>query len=261
MVHGFRGDHHGLDGLASRLTAHRVIVPDLPGFGESGSLSGEHNLVGLADWLITFIDSLSLDSYVLVGHSFGSLIVTQAISRGLTPNLLVLLNPISSPALDGPRSILTRGALAYYELGRMLPNKAADGLLRNRAIVRMMSEVMAKTKDRKLRAWIHDQHDQFFSQYTDRQSLLEAFRASISHTVVEFVPSLNMPTLLICGSQDDISPLRDQLKFARMLPRSEFHIVRDVGHLVHYEGVTQSVLVLTRFLSNHLTSVTHSPIP
>nr|BFF14075.1 hypothetical protein GCM10025699_53780 [Microbacterium flavescens] len=34
-VHGFRGDHHGLEPVVAHLTGVRVIMPDLPGFGES----------------------------------------------------------------------------------------------------------------------------------------------------------------------------------------------------------------------------------
>lgn len=257
MVHGFRGDHHGLESLASRLEAYRVIVPDLPGFGKSEPLVGEHRLEAFADWLMRFVNDLALDRFVIVGHSFGSLIVSCAVSRGLSPEVLVLLNPISAPALKGPRSVLTRGALAYYELGKVLPSGMADALLRSPAIVRLMSEVMAKTRNRELRAWIHDQHAQFFSQYSDRHSLLEAFRASVSHTVSEYAGSLTMPTLLVCGSLDDISPLEDQLKFARMLPSAEFHVVRGVGHLVHYEGVAESTRVLTRFLEEHVALAAH----
>jgi pimeloyl-ACP methyl ester carboxylesterase len=32
MIHGFRGDHHGLQLFADALPEYRVIIPDLPGF-------------------------------------------------------------------------------------------------------------------------------------------------------------------------------------------------------------------------------------
>ncbi|THE16454.1 alpha/beta fold hydrolase, partial [Kocuria rosea] len=36
LVHGFRGDHHGLQLVADRLRErYHVVVPDLPGFGRS----------------------------------------------------------------------------------------------------------------------------------------------------------------------------------------------------------------------------------
>ena len=40
MVHGFRGDHHGLLRLVEALPNNRVILPDLPGFGQGAVLPG-----------------------------------------------------------------------------------------------------------------------------------------------------------------------------------------------------------------------------
>ena len=37
VVHGFRGDHHGLLRVADQLPDMRLIMPDLPGFGRSAA--------------------------------------------------------------------------------------------------------------------------------------------------------------------------------------------------------------------------------
>ncbi len=37
-VHGFRGEHHGLEPVLAYLPEVRVVAPDLPGFGESAPL-------------------------------------------------------------------------------------------------------------------------------------------------------------------------------------------------------------------------------
>lgn len=248
FIHGFRGDHHGLEGIAREIPAFRVIVPDLPGFGQSEALQQEHTLPAFGEWLRAFIDSVVGGApFALVGHSFGSLVVAQAVALGVTPRTLSLINPISAPALEGPRAILTQLAVAYYRVGAALPERWADLLLKHPAIVRVMSEAMAKTRDRKLRAWIHAQHHEFFSTYTDRKSLLEAFTASVSHTVVDFSESFSMPTQVIAGELDDITPLTEQLRFARQVPGAEFHVIRGSGHLVHYEATVQVAQLLSKF--------------
>lgn len=252
VVHGFRGDHHGLEGVASRLQQFRVFVPDLPGFGDSSPLATEHDLDRLADWLITFAQEVVEEPCVVIGHSFGSLVVSNAIARGLNPSAVVLLNPISSPALKGPRGALTRLALLYYFLGSKLPTPVANALLRNRLIVRAMSEVMTKTKDTALRRWIHAQHDRYFSSYSDRRTLLQSFRASVSHTVTEHSRALTMPALIVSGALDDISTLSDQLALTHQLPKGELLIVPGVGHLLHYEGVNESVAAIKTFLAQTL---------
>lgn len=251
-VHGFRGDHHGLEAIATSLPEYNVIVPDLPGFGQSDSSCDEHTLTTFASWLIAFTHQVVPEKFSILGHSFGSLIVSAAIELGLKPQSLILINPISSLALHGPRAILSKLALAYYELGNFLPSHLANPLLRNRLIVRLMSETMAKTQDRELRAWIHNQHDQFFSIFSDRISLLQAFRASVSNTVSDYSSLFTMPTLMIVGELDDITPLTEQLKLAHRISSARFRIIPGVGHLIHYEAVGEATRQIHSFLETSM---------
>ena len=79
MVHGFRGDHHGLEIIANRLLALMpgadVISPDLPGFGRSDELSGQVSIESYVQWLHALIERVASGQKVLlVGHSFGSIV-------------------------------------------------------------------------------------------------------------------------------------------------------------------------------------------
>jgi pimeloyl-ACP methyl ester carboxylesterase len=143
---------------------------------------------------------------------------------------------------------MTLLANGYYKVASLLPETPSRTLLGHPLIVRMMSEVMAKTRDRELRAWIHDQHHQYFSRFADSRTLLEAFRASVSHTVTEYAAAFSEPTLLIAGDRDDITPLSEQLALAHRLNNAELRVVPGVGHLVHYEAVDYAAEELVAFL-------------
>ncbi len=254
LVHGFRGDHHGLEGLArglaEALPGTRMIVPDLPGFGETPAIPGrEHNIELYGEWLREFSAAAAPQGFAILGHSFGSLVVGAAIAGGLAPSRLILINPISAPALQGPQAVLTQLAIGYYRAADLLPERAARGLLGNPAIVRVMSEVMAKTGDPELRSWIHGQHASYFSTFSDPSTLLQAFRASVSHTVPEFASAFTMPTLLIAGERDDITPLPRQLELHHRVPGSRLRIIPDTGHLVHYETVPDAVAFIGEFVA------------
>ena len=254
MVHGFRGDHHGLEGIARALAEARpelrIIVPDLPGFGESPALGGRtHDIALYGKWLRAFVAEVAPGESAILGHSFGSLVVTAAIKAGLEPVRAILINPISAPALEGPKALLTQLAVGYYKLAEMLPERGARALLGNPVIVRGMSEVMAKTRDRELRSWIHGQHGAYFSRFADAATLLDAFRASVSHTVLEDASVYTMPTLIVAGERDDITPLAKQLELQRRIPGSTLRIIPGIGHLVHYEAVEDAVA----FVAWHLT--------
>ncbi|WP_350271548.1 alpha/beta fold hydrolase [Frondihabitans sucicola] len=102
-VHGFRGDHHGLEPVVAFLGGVRVIAPDLPGFGESQAFTDrEHSVASYAAWLEAFLDELGLgDDVVILGHSFGSIVTSAALASGVRASKLILVNPIAAPALKG----------------------------------------------------------------------------------------------------------------------------------------------------------------
>lgn len=250
MIHGFRGTHHGLDLIAKGLPGYHLIVPDLPGFGESEPLGKEHSLDNYTQWLHAFIEELGLsEPPVLLGHSFGSIVTaTYASEYPDTISKLILVNPIGAPALEGPKAALTKLAIFYYLLGQKLPPKIAHSWLSTKPIVMVMSSTMAKTKDKSLRAFIHNQHLQHFSTYANPAVLSEAFKTSISHTVREHAPAIAVPTLLIAGDVDDITPLGKQRELATLFPQATLKIIKGVGHLTHYETPDQVARLIDNFI-------------
>lgn len=256
LVHGFRGDHHGLEPVVAQLRGVRMISPDLPGFGASTPLTqAKHDIDGYARWLRAFVGSLGIDGrFVLLGHSFGSIVVSAALADeaapdALHPNDVVLVNPIGQPALEGPRGIMTRLAIFYYWLAAALPRGLGFGLLRNRAIVRVMSVTMAKTKDRSLRRWIHDQHDRYFSAFSDRDVVLDAFTASVSHDVSEYAARIPERTLLVAAQKDDITPISAQYRLQKLFPDARLVVIPGVGHLIHYETPAEAARAIEDFLA------------
>ncbi|WP_236968470.1 alpha/beta fold hydrolase [Microbacterium aurantiacum] len=248
-VHGFRGEHHGLEPVVAHLDGVRIISPDLPGFGETPPLPGvRHDLRTYAGWLRAFAGTVAPGA-VILGHSFGSIVVAAAVADGLETPRVILVNPIGAPALEGPRGILTRLAVFYYWSGARLPKPIGDALLRNGAIVRVMSVSMAKTRDADLRRFIHDQHDTYFSRFADRDVLHDAFVASVSHDVREFAPAIAQPTLLIAAQKDDITPIEAERHLATLFPDAALVEIPDVGHLIHYETPGVAAAAVTRFLT------------
>jgi pimeloyl-ACP methyl ester carboxylesterase len=114
----------------------------------------------------------------------------------------------------------------------------------------IMSTTMAKTKDKKLRRYIHDQHRQYFSRFHSAQSVSEGFKTSVSHNVREYAPSIDVPTLLIAGAQDDITPVAKQVELQALFPHATLHIIDHVGHLTHYETPDQVAGLIQDFIKS-----------
>lgn len=273
LVHGFRGDHHGLEIIANYLLKLipnvSIISPDLPGFGRSADLpettrdegaQGEDNINAYVAWLNDFVkhtspaheDAQPLPLH-LVGHSFGS-IVTSAFAAA-HPNslaLLSLINPISEPALEGSQRVASRLASLYYRAGAALPEKIGYPLLRSQLITRASSEVMMRTKDKAMRRFINGQHAAYFGSFGSRRGVLSAYEASITHTAAEYAAAIRVPVQMLVAEDDDLgTPETARAMYATLISRDlpashslpatstgareRLDMIPEVGHLIHYE--------------------------
>lgn len=248
MIHGYRGNHRGLEAIVGGLGDYRVIVPDLPGFGESSELTSVHNLDAYANWLGQFLSELGLISPAnLVGHSFGTLVVGRYATTKKCKSI-VLINPVSGPALSGPRAFLTRITSAFYHLSNLLPESIGGWLLRSPIAVMVMSSVMAKTKDRKLRSWIHKQHLANFSDFSTVRVATEGYDASISSDLSVMAPSITTPVLIVAAQLDDITAIEVQREVVKLYPLAKLVEIKNVGHLVHYEAPEQAANYIGTFI-------------
>ena len=244
LVHGFRGDHHGLEIIANYLLKLipnvSIISPDLPGFGRSADLpentqgkdaQGADNINAYVAWLNDFVkhtnparENAQPLPLHLVGHSFGS-IVTSAFAAA-HPNslaLLSLINPISEPALEGSQRVASRLASLYYRAGAALPEKIGYPLLRSQLITRASSEVMMRTKDKAMRRFINGQHAAYFGSFGSRRGVLSAYEASITHTAAEYAAAIRVP----------------------------LDMIPEVGHLIHYETPRRAAELIADFAADH----------
>lgn len=237
FIHGYRGNHHGLEAIAGALEDFHVIIPDLPGFGESTPFASNHSIETYAQWLAEFIRKLSPKKKpILLGHSFGSIVCSAFASKSDAIELLILENPVSAPALKGPNALVTKIAQSFFTLAGAMPLKQGEWLLKSWPMVRGMSIIMTKSWNRELRKWVHAQHDANFNDFANRRVAIEGYNASISNNVSDYAADFKVPTLLIIGSRDDITSPKQQ--FAMALKLNVPHSISQhmgVGHLTHYE--------------------------
>jgi pimeloyl-ACP methyl ester carboxylesterase len=250
MIHGYRGNHRGLQAIAAGLSKYRVVIPDLPGFGESAPLTVTHSIQAYSDWLHGFLEVLQLENKAhLMGHSFGSLVVGFYATQH-SPRSVSLVNPVSSPALEGPRAALTNLTKVYYSLAAALPKTIGQWLLRSKIAVMVMSIVMAKTKDRTLRRWIHNQHLSNFSDFATVEVATEGYEASISTDLSKLAATISLPVLVIAATLDDITDIDSQRRVSKLYPNATYREIQGVGHLVHYEAPDQAAGYITEFLDS-----------
>jgi pimeloyl-ACP methyl ester carboxylesterase len=127
LVHGLGASGRVLERVAPLLAARfRVIVPDLPGFGETG---GEPTTIeGMARAVLEVVDA---DEFVAAGHSMGGLVATALAE--LAPDRvtrLVLVN--APPTYESRTAARGRGErlLKLPVIGDLLWNRMSDDQIR-----------------------------------------------------------------------------------------------------------------------------------
>lgn len=253
MVHGFRGDHHGLMAIAAALPDYNVLIPDLPGYGKSVPLEEAHTVENYGAWLMEYAQRIAEQHgpLHLIAHSFGTQIVSEALRLGLRPASLTMLNPITEVAAKS-NTMAKRLTTSVYFLATKL-GVLGSAMLRSWIAVQLMSSSLALTKDRLLRQAIHRQHHRYFSNYSSDRVIIESFRSAN----LSAVTSENLPTnsLVIVGENDIVAPLGGQLKLVSGRPDLALVVLPGAGHLIHYEQPTEVADVIRRKLLPELEGI------
>jgi len=238
LLHGFPLDRHMWDAQVAELSAHwRVIAPDLRGFGQSRS-EGPFSIADLADDVHIALGQLAALPCVLAGLSMGGY-VALAFARKYIHDLRGLILVDTKAEGDTPQQ--REGRAKMIDLARtggakavadeMLPKLVAEDVPRTRpavaAPVRRMAELCPpRTIEHALEA-MRDRPDQ------------------TSH-----LNSFNVPTLIIVGDADSITPPPVAQKMQQQIPGSELVVIKGSGHMSTMEQPAQVNQAIARFMKS-----------
>ena len=78
FVHGYLGSAEMWNFQKEFFSKHyRVIIPALPGFGESHNIKSLDSINKMAREIIDLLDQKNIDKFNLIGHSMGGMIVQE----------------------------------------------------------------------------------------------------------------------------------------------------------------------------------------
>lgn len=235
MVHGFTGSHEGFQYLIPELEKHFFIVaPDLPGFGKSRHAEEPWTAEHLAKETNDFLDSLQLTQKpYLISHSMGGLIAAHMLTQNpeLFHEKTIFISPV--PNKISWKDARKAGALAgrlQYAVGHHVPRIATS-----RSISRVATAAMLRTTDTQLRRKIYQHHFDNL-EYISSSKYYERMHVDITRQgVIDFKKSLSkFITLIITGSNDNVTPLKYEQALAKILDAT-LYVIPGTGHLAHYE--------------------------
>jgi pimeloyl-ACP methyl ester carboxylesterase len=239
---------------------HRVLVPDLPGFGRSSKPKVPYTVPWLSSVLIEFLDSQSVHDALICGSSLGG-VLSQNISleRPDLVSRLVLVDGVinmDSPRISFPLLLFLTpflGELLYNSLRKNI-DKAYQTLEPYYFNLKGMSEADRAFLCKRVhdRVWDEGQKYAFFSVLRNLGPWLRQRQKTLHREMTEFT----IPTLIIWGENDPIMPRKIGMRLHDILTKSEFEIIKDAGHLPHQEQPVKFLDILKSFIKS---SGRHSP--
>ena len=225
MVHGAGGRGDGwlpqLSGLAGDVNAAAI---DLPGHGNSPGKSYEL-IQDYADWLADFLEAGPLRP-VLMGHSMGGAIAqTLALNRPELIKGLILAGTgarlrVAPAILDGIKSDFSATVASIIKYGY---SPGADPFLIKEGTRRMLR---------------------------NRPEVLWGdFSACDKFDVRDRLGEIRLPTLILVGEYDQLTPLKFSQFLAENIPGSEIELIPQAGHMVFLEQHRAFNQAVLRFMA------------
>jgi 2-hydroxy-6-oxonona-2,4-dienedioate hydrolase len=225
LLHGLFGALSNFEGIVSRFSdKYNVVVPILPIY-EMPIL--EVSVMGLVDHVTKFVEFKKFDKVHVLGNSLGGHIAL----------LYVLAHPerIASVTLTGSSGLFESA------FGTAFPKRGDYDYIKKKTGETFYDPNVA-TKELV---------DEVFGIVNDRGRAIRVVataKSAVRHNLSDKLHGIKVPTLLIWGKQDTVTPAFVGEKFHELIEGSELHFVDKCGHAPMMEKPEEFNKILEMFL-------------
>jgi 3-oxoadipate enol-lactonase/4-carboxymuconolactone decarboxylase len=212
----------------------RVVRYDHRGHGRSPAPDGPYSLPELGADLLALLDRLGLARVSLAGLSLGGM--TGMWLAEHHPERLDRLVLCCTSAELGPREMWAERARAARESGM---DSLADA-----AVGRWLTHA-GRAANPPLSAWLHE-----MVAGTNAEGYASCCTAIETMSIVDALPTIATPTLVIAGDQDQATPPEHARRIAAAIPDARLEIVPGAAHLGNVERPAE----FTALILSHLRS-------
>ena len=224
LLHGFPFDksmwQEQLDFL--KLT-HRVIALDIRGFGKSTDEESHLSMDLFANDLILFIDRLGIEKVILCGLSMGGFIALNAMKR--FPSRFEALILCDTQCIADSYDVKVNRYKTISDIQEFGASNFSEGFIKN---VFHESSITEKPElVEQLRKVVFSN-----SQHIITQGLVALAERTESCSILKHI---TIPTLIICGREDVITPLDESKFMNKNIKGSVLHVITNAGHVSNLE--------------------------
>ncbi|WP_026510940.1 MULTISPECIES: alpha/beta fold hydrolase [unclassified Butyrivibrio] len=236
LLHGWGSNVDLFDGIfrfASK--KYHVVGMDMPGFGKSDEPKDSWEVSDFVTFVIHFIKKLYPDEkeIMFLGHSMGGRVIIKMIGTKTEEELGFRI----------PRVILTDSAgikpvPSGKQSGRTKRYKFYKNVLIKTGIAKAFPNTLENLKKK------FGSADYAAASPVMRGSLVKV----VNEDLTQYMPSVNMPALLIWGDQDTATPLSDGKKMEELMPEAGLAVIPGAGHYSFLDNQYMYNKILGSFL-------------
>ena len=214
FIHGAGGTHLHWPHQVRRMPNQRILALDLPGHGKSAGI-GSQSISDYASQIVEFLDEMRMNAAVFIGHSMGSAIALML-------------------ALDFPKRVLGLGLVgsgARLRVNPQILESTASDLLFPHAIKLINEAEFSANVNPRLKELAAQRMNEI------RPSVLHGdFLACNEFDVMSRLGEISKPTLILCGADDILTPVKYSEYLHAQIANSRLVIVPDAGHMAMLEA-------------------------
>jgi len=237
LLHGFGGNKDHWTAFAKYLKGYHLVIPDVPGFGESSQVpTDSYTVENQVGRIARFVEVLKLDKFHVAGNSLGgALTATYGAKHPEKVLTLALMDTAGAPSQNKSELVM------QLEKGNnlLLGNNAED--FDKLMVLIFVKRPTVPTSFRKimLADWIA--HTEFSKKIWNDSLPLQFSLAPI-------LPLIQVPVLIIWGDQDKLLDVGGVAFLEKNLKKSRTVIMKDMGHCPMIERPEETATVYMSFL-------------
>ncbi len=228
LIHGAGGIHLSWPPQIRRLADEKIYALDLPGHGKSEG-AGRQSVDEYAEDVIAFMKELKIRAAVIVGHSMGGAVALTL-------------------ALKYPKQVLGLGLLGSGSKLRVAPVllETAGSPNSFESAVDMVNGNCFSSESPKNLIELSKRHMLGIRPPV----LLGDLQACNEFDVTSQLEKLSVRTLIICGAEDKMTPLKFSESLHDGIINSQLHVLDHAGHMVMLEQPDAVADLLKQFIDS-----------
>ena len=242
LIHGTSSSLHTWDSIVpALLNKKRIIRLDLPAFGLTGPHpKRDYSIAFYNQFIDSFLSTIGVQQYIIAGNSLGGSIAwNQALSYPQKVKQLILINSGGYPKKNEKGNIGFKLA-SMPVIGDILVKFTPRSLIR-----KSIEDVYADKS--KVNEQLVQRYYDLLLREGNRQATLDIFKQR-KYASVEKIKSINTPTLIIWGEEDQLIDVSNAYLFKKDIQGSELVIIPKTGHVPMEENPKQVNLAIISFL-------------